>query len=114
MRDREHLHRHRDLCHLGAELGDRAGQEDPAVRRRRAQRRDVDGLATDGACGTNTCAVFAGAAVHDGVDGYLDGVLVGHDVDLESISIFVRNTPSQLVSSVDIQSQRRERRCARP
>jgi hypothetical protein len=47
-----------------------------------AERRHIDGLATDGTGGTDTGAVFAGAAVHDGVNGDLDGVLVGHDVDL--------------------------------
>lgn len=47
-----------------------------------AEGRDIDGLATDGTGGTDTGAVFAGTAVDDGVDGDLDGVLVGHDVDL--------------------------------
>jgi len=50
-----------------------------------AQRGDVDGLATHGACAADTGAVFARAAVDDGVDGDLDGVLVGHDVDLPNI-----------------------------
>lgn len=48
-----------------------------------AERRDIDGLATDGTRATDTGGVFAGAAVDDGVDGDLDRVLVGHDVDLE-------------------------------
>ena len=47
-----------------------------------AERGDIDGLTTDGTGGTNTCAVFAGSAVDDGIDRDLDGVLVGHDVDL--------------------------------
>jgi len=42
---------------------------------------DIDGLATDGTGGSDTCGVFAGTAVDDGVNGDLDGVLVGHDVD---------------------------------
>lgn len=47
-----------------------------------AERRDIDGLATDGTGGSDTGAVFAGTAVDNSVDGDLDGVLVGHDVDL--------------------------------
>ena len=47
-----------------------------------AQGGDIDGLTADGSGGTDTRAVFAGAAVDDRVDGDLDGVLVGHDVDL--------------------------------
>ncbi len=39
-------------------------------------------MAADGACGADAGGVFAGAAVDDGVDGDLDGVLVGHYVDL--------------------------------
>lgn len=47
-----------------------------------AERGDINGLATDGTGGTNTGAVFTGAAVDDGVNGDLNGVLVRHDVDL--------------------------------
>ena len=47
-----------------------------------AEGRDIDGLATDGTGGTNTGGVLTGTAVDDGVDGDLDGVLVGHDVNL--------------------------------
>ena len=47
-----------------------------------AERGDIDGLATDGTGGSDTGRVFAGTAVDNGVDGDLDGVLVGHDVDL--------------------------------
>jgi hypothetical protein len=47
-----------------------------------AERGDIDGLTTDGTGGTDTGAVFAGTAVDDGIDGDLNGVLVGHDVDL--------------------------------
>jgi len=46
-----------------------------------AEGRDIDGLATDGTGGTDTGGVFAGTAVDNGVNGNLDGVLVGHDVD---------------------------------
>jgi len=52
-----------------------------------AEGRNIDGLATDGTGGTDTGGVFTGTAVDDGIDGDLDGVLVGHDVDdLESVS----------------------------
>ena len=47
-----------------------------------AERGHVDGLAADGACGADSCGVFAGAAVDDGVDGDLEGVLVCGDVYL--------------------------------
>ena len=47
-----------------------------------AERGDVDGLAADGAGGADSGGVFAGTAVYDGVDGDLDWVLVGHDVNL--------------------------------
>ena len=47
-----------------------------------AEGRDIDSLATDGTGGTNTGGVLTGTAVDDGVDGDLDGVLVGHDVNL--------------------------------
>jgi len=46
-----------------------------------AERRHVDGLTTDGTGGTDTCAIFAGSAVDNGVDGNLNGVLVCEDVD---------------------------------
>jgi len=47
-----------------------------------AEGRDIDGLSSDGTGGTNSGRVFAGTAVDDGVDSDLDGVLVGHKVDL--------------------------------
>jgi len=47
-----------------------------------AQRRNIDGLATDGTGGTNTGGVLTGTAVDDGINGDLDGVGVGGDVDL--------------------------------
>jgi hypothetical protein len=47
-----------------------------------AERRHIDCLATNSTSRTNTGAVLAGTTVDDGVDGNLDGVLVGHDVDL--------------------------------
>ena len=49
-----------------------------------AEGRDVDGLATDGTGRANTGGVFAGTAVDDGVNSDLDGVLVGHEMDLEN------------------------------
>ena len=51
-----------------------------------AERRDIDSLATDGTGGTNTGGVFTGTAVDDGIDGDLERVLVGHDVDLQGVS----------------------------
>lgn len=51
-----------------------------------AERGDIDGLATDGTGGSDTGGVLARSAVDDGIDGDLDGVLVGHDVDLEIVS----------------------------
>jgi len=47
-----------------------------------AEGRNIDGLATDGTGGSDTGGVFTGTAVDNGIDGDLDGVLVGHDVDL--------------------------------
>lgn len=49
-----------------------------------AQRRNINGLPTDGSSAADTGAVFARAAVDNGVNGNLDGVLVGHEVDLKS------------------------------
>jgi len=52
-----------------------------------AERGDIDGLSSDSTGATNACAVFARSAVDDGVNGDLNGVLVGHDVnDLEGVS----------------------------
>lgn len=48
-----------------------------------AERRHIDGLTTDGTSASNTGRVFARAAVDDSVNGDLDWVLVGHDVDLD-------------------------------
>jgi len=51
------------------------------------KRGHVDSLTTDSARRPDTCAVFARAAVHNGVDGNLDGILVRHNVDdLEGVS----------------------------
>lgn len=47
-----------------------------------AERRDIDGLSADGTGAADSGAVFAGTAVDDGVDGDLNWVLVGEDVDL--------------------------------
>jgi hypothetical protein len=54
-----------------------------------AERRDVDGLAAHCSGRTDTGAVFTRAAVDDRVDGDLDGVLVGHDVDLGDVRLVV-------------------------
>ena len=48
-----------------------------------SERGDIDGLTTHGSSATDTGGVFAGTAVDDGVDGNLDGILVGHYVYLE-------------------------------
>ena len=47
-----------------------------------AEGRHIDGLATHGSCAADTGGVLAGSAVDNGVNGDLDGVLVGHDVNL--------------------------------
>lgn len=47
-----------------------------------AEGRHIDSLSSDGTGGTNSRAVFSGAAVDNGVNGDLDRVLVGHQVDL--------------------------------
>jgi len=39
-------------------------------------------LAADGTLGTDTGGVLTGTAVNNGVNGDLERVLVGHDVDL--------------------------------
>jgi len=52
-----------------------------------AERGDIDGLTTDGTSRSNTGGILTGTAVDNGIDGDLDRVLVGHDVDdLESVS----------------------------
>lgn len=65
----------RGLAGTGGEEGD--GLVDSA------EGRDIDSLTTDSTGGTNSGRVFAGTAVDNGVNGNLDGVLVGHEVDLE-------------------------------
>lgn len=47
-----------------------------------AERGDIDGLSSDGTSRSNSGGIFARSAVDDGIDGDLDWVLVGHDVDL--------------------------------
>lgn len=47
-----------------------------------AERRDIDSLSADGTGGTDSGGVLTGTAVDNGVNGDLDGVLVGHQVDL--------------------------------
>jgi len=51
-----------------------------------AERGNINGLATDGTSGSDTGAVFARTAVDNGINGDLDRVLVGHDVnDLKGV-----------------------------
>jgi hypothetical protein len=47
-----------------------------------AERRDIDGLSSDGTRASNSGTVLTRTAVDDSIDSDLDGVLVGHDVDL--------------------------------
>jgi hypothetical protein len=65
-----------ERCFTGTDCDESNGLVDTA------QRGDIDGLSSDCSGGADTCAVFAGTAVDDGIDGDLDGVLVGHNVDL--------------------------------
>lgn len=51
------------------------------------ERRHIDSLSSDGTGAANSGAVFTRTAVDDGIDGDLDGVLVGHDVDLDICQI---------------------------
>jgi hypothetical protein len=69
-----------------------------------AEGRDIDGLATDGTGGTDTGGVFAGTAVDDGIDGDLDGVLVGHDVDLNLSIVVLENCQSFCAAASGIQA----------
>lgn len=45
------------------------------------QRGDIDSLSPDGTSRTYTCGVFTGSAVDNSINGNLDGVPVGHQVD---------------------------------
>lgn len=47
-----------------------------------AKRRNIDSLSSDGTSASDSGAVFTWSAVDDSVDGHLDRVLVGHDVNL--------------------------------
>jgi hypothetical protein len=49
-----------------------------------SERRDIDGLTTDGTGRTDTGGVFTGTAVDDGIDSDLDWVLISHDVNLRA------------------------------
>jgi len=51
-----------------------------------SERRNIDGLSSDGTGGANSGRVFTGTSVDDGVNKDLDGVGVGEEVDdLESV-----------------------------
>ena len=51
-----------------------------------SERRDVDGLSSDGTLRTDSGRVLSGSGVDDGVDEDLDGVLLSDEVDdLESV-----------------------------
>jgi hypothetical protein len=47
------------------------------------ERRDIDGLSSDGTSASNSGAVFSRTTVDNGIYGDLNGVLVGHDVNLK-------------------------------
>lgn len=49
--------------------------------------RNIDRLATDGTGRANSGRVFTGTTVDNGVNGNLDGVLIGHEVDLENFDM---------------------------
>jgi hypothetical protein len=72
-----------------------------------AKGRYIDGLSSDGTGGADTGAVFAGTAVDNGINGDLDGVLVGHDVDLCLVNFPV----CLLCASDDVRSRRSEQQC---
>ena len=42
---------------------------------------DIDGLSSDGTTGTNSCGVFSGSTLNDGLEKYLKWVLAGEEVD---------------------------------
>jgi hypothetical protein len=48
-----------------------------------AERGHIHGLSSDGTSASNSSAIFSRAAVDNGVDCDLNGVLIGHDVDLK-------------------------------
>jgi len=56
---------------------------------------DIDGLATDGTSRSDTGRVLTWTTVDDGINGDLDWVLVGHDVDLLKL-VFVYSMPGLL------------------
>jgi len=51
-----------------------------------AERRHIDGLATDSTSRSDTSGVFAGTTVDDSINSDLDRVLVGHNMDLDLVS----------------------------
>ena len=94
------------------------------------ERGDINGLSSDGTCGSDSGAVFTRTAVDDGIDCYLDGVLVGHDVDLcemYRLALELRMTTQKserkgpdiidddiLQKDMYIQSRMHEQQCGQP
>jgi hypothetical protein len=78
-----------------------------------AERGNVDGLTAHCSSATDTSAVFAGAAIDDGIDGDLDRVLVGHDVNLGEHRTLVGSTQYE-IQWLYTRSRMRGRRCAQP
>lgn len=72
-----------------------------------AKRRHIDGLTTDGTGGSDTGGVFAGSAVDNGVHGDLDGVLVGHDVDLKRVSAIRGKDRANLAKECSMRGEQR-------
>jgi hypothetical protein len=68
-----------------------------------AERGDIDGLTTDGTGGSDTGAVFARTTVDDGINGDLDWVLVGHDVDLKKGLVRAVNDGTIAFSTYDLE-----------
>jgi hypothetical protein len=78
-----------------------------------AERRDIDGLTTDGTGGTNTGAVFTWATVDNSINADLERVLVGHDVDLKKLLVGVKFVQSE-GGGLGIQSRRSGQQFGQP
>lgn len=84
-----------------------------------AEGRDINGLSSDGTGGTNSGRVFARTAVDDGVDSDLDGVLIGHEVDLPLMLALCKGQekkyfPLHGLLRLDVRSRRRGRQFEQP